>query len=973
MVNRSPITALAIFCWMVAAIPAGGAEESPGADEAKKAALLAKDLAAFQAFRSLVASQVYGLSDDKLQGMIEQYLCGLDHQAPHRPPNAADLHDTTIKSFEQINDTFLRKATRGLDPEGALGLEKRLRDYLDHHDKVRAQSQARYEEYLKNDFPAAIDRVGKHMAVEQAKNLREVLVGYIKAGKLTTARIEEAFEKEKMGELTARIQGEVLQTLDVTWKRSLLIDANSEFEQNVQKAVSNGIDQLKERLDAIRSEPEARTLAGIVKELQSRVDAIRKNQAKIAQSDSLWGLYSDFSLVTTRVQEAAHRYFDRAISAVAKRLASDMRAGNKRPPDEDRKVIEEQIHGNLAAHHEAASSRVLLKLKVDEMVAANRKWISESFKTSVEEAHSPFDAAFSTQDSRDIDRVLASPGSDAMKGWDALKDVMTEQYGKLVEDVRNQIAAEQGQQHAPQLARKTWRPSEKVIGEFPDRLKTSQLRALDVWKDSPPGDRDVLEETWNIWLDGAREGLKVGQQAMLEQGNVVSRLREKMAGRMRGNRGHAAADWIAEYSKLALAEWQQSEGSAVTDYPALFLATRQKIQAVVIDLLGVVAREQEDETKRIAAEAQSRRDAERRAKRDAEEAKKRAITSTEGERPGANEPGRVVADKRQAMPEGREVVGAAADSPSAKVPGKTRTGTGKNDGDGKPGHGKGLGPEVDRQALVLVIQNSIIDRLQPEMTEEIDKAVRDGGDVDLAHWRDLYARRATATWKENELSAEFPDLLPSVLQRIDGILVRLRVGMYPSLEYGARLRQEEMVEEHLLGLTGKENIGERMKHDPAARYSSYRDMFIQRVTAQWQEDMSPEVKLLRERYPQLLPSVVRLISGLVAEALGDRLYSGRGFGNGPGFGSGSGYGNGPGFGNGWGGGNGSGDGDGDGNHPGGSYFKVYAIGFWGLLFLTITMAGCWYWNIRFLREYYLARIAAERNPLRQIPRVSQVR
>ncbi len=140
MVNRFPAIAIALFWWTVAASSIGRAEEPPATAEAKNAALQAKDLAAFQAFRSLVASQSYGLSDDELQGMIERYLSGLDGPPPHAMPAPADLQGTTDKRYQQINDSLFRKATQGLDPHGDLGLEKQLRDYLDHHEKIRRSS-----------------------------------------------------------------------------------------------------------------------------------------------------------------------------------------------------------------------------------------------------------------------------------------------------------------------------------------------------------------------------------------------------------------------------------------------------------------------------------------------------------------------------------------------------------------------------------------------------------------------------------------------------------------------------------------------------------------------------------------------------------------------------------------------------------------------------------------------------------------
>jgi hypothetical protein len=68
-----------------------------------------------------------------------------------------------------------------------------------------------------------------------------------------------------------------------------------------------------------------------------------------------------------------------------------------------------------------------------------------------------------------------------------------------------------------------------------------------------------------------------------------------------------------------------------------------------------------------------------------------------------------------------------------------------------------------------------------------------------------------------------------------------------------------------------------------------------------------------------------------------------------------GYGSGPGNQHGRsGGGIGPGSGS-DGDAPDGTALRFYRIGFWALLFMLIVMSGCLYWNIKFLRYYYLAR------------------
>ncbi len=540
--------------------------------------------------------------------------------------------------------------------------------------------------------------------MQQAKKLRESLVGYVAAGKLTADRVEMAFVQGKRTELTATVGRDVLQACDPAWKRALLADAYAEFAQNVQKVVSNAIHQLEERLDVLKAEPTARTLPGITKELQSRVDAVRDSQAKKAQTDSLWGLYADFPLVKSRVQEAAQRHFDHALAAVTRRLAEDLRAGAKQLPDEDEHVLERDIRSDVRAHHAAASSRELLKPKIETMVAADRRWIVASAKISVETAHSPFDAEFGQQDAQDIDRFLELPKSLAGESWLALKSLLREQYEKAVSKARSTVAVEQAEKHAPGLASKTWRPTEREIGDDSRQpVDPARLRTLSIWNGAPPADHDVLEETWDIWTAGARAGIEIGKQAMTAQNNVVDRLRDQMADRMHTNRGWSAADWINEYSAVVQGEWQQNGGPVSGDYPRLFDATRQRIRAVVSELLATVARDLEDEAKRRAADAQSQKAADRRDKGEAEQTERPAghVPLAEKKDPqgvgpsptGIPQPAREAQGHEHAPtdpPGGKQTGGAGSSSVGTSgANGTSQTGTGAGGSPGKTGLGNG--------------------------------------------------------------------------------------------------------------------------------------------------------------------------------------------------------------------------------------------------------------------------------------------
>ena len=378
MADHFRSSVLVIIAWLFVLPLAGLAEEPPATEEAKKASLQAKDLAAFQAFRSLVSAQSFGLSDDELAKLMDEHLKAAKAAPGRSLPTAMELRSEVQKRFEVTYEAMLGKATKGLDPDGTLGLEKRLRKYLDEHDSVRKQVSGRYQEYLDKEFPGAVARVGKRMAIQQAQELQKALAGYMKDGKLSAARLETAFQNHKEPELAGELERDILQSYDPTGKRPVLADALGELRQDAQKAVANGVEQLKQRLDALTAKPQARTLAGMVKELKARVFTVRDAQAKKGQTESLWGLYEEFPMESARVQEAARRHFDRAVAAITKRLGDDLRAGVRKLPEQDRGELEGEIRSNAAAHSEKAASKKALQPKITTLIAASSKWIIES-------------------------------------------------------------------------------------------------------------------------------------------------------------------------------------------------------------------------------------------------------------------------------------------------------------------------------------------------------------------------------------------------------------------------------------------------------------------------------------------------------------------------------------------------------------------------------------------------------------------
>jgi len=233
--------------------------------------------------------------------------------------------------------------------------------------------------------------------------------------------------------------------------------------------------------------------------------------------------------------------------------------------------------------------------------------------------------------------------------------------------------------------------------------------------------------------------------------------------------------------------------------------------------------------------------------------------------------------------------------------------------------------EEDEVAETRKAQRQIVYQLEPLIRAEVKESPVTQETLKVEYWKDEYVRRATDIWGQDARSRDYPDLLPPVVSRIDELVRDILVA---SIVGKVRVRQEEMVEQHRAGTNNKESIIKLIRQDPDATYEKYRGLFVNRVSDQWQNDTSPEAILLRKTHPKLLESVERLISGIVVEAVParERLSANKGS-----------------------------DGFGEGDSPTGFHYKFYQIGFWTMCFLVLVMAGCWYWNVKYLRAYIAAQ------------------
>ena len=103
------VFSLTLFVLCISATSSG--QDTETGSEAEKPTLFAKDLAAFEAFRRLIASRPYELSEDQLLRMVEDYLGQSKAKPPLALPVIPDLKVSLDFDFQGRYDATLRKAT----------------------------------------------------------------------------------------------------------------------------------------------------------------------------------------------------------------------------------------------------------------------------------------------------------------------------------------------------------------------------------------------------------------------------------------------------------------------------------------------------------------------------------------------------------------------------------------------------------------------------------------------------------------------------------------------------------------------------------------------------------------------------------------------------------------------------------------------------------------------------------------------
>ena len=886
--------------------------------EIDEPALLAKDLAAFQAFRSLIAARPYELSEDRLLGMVKEYLRktndkltpdGKPHRADEHPrklPTVSDLQESLLDTdFQARYRKMIQKATSGLDPDGKLRLEKRLADYLEQHDKLRSNAQKRYEDYVQKKLPATLLAVNKKLVAKQIVQLNLALGRYLKSDKLTTRRIESVIHGKEQSDLSRAIGKEILRQVDLDLPR--LLPADEAFGKSVNNVVSDGVGQLKEQQGSLKvQDPKSRTLEGIKSELNARLVAETAKQEKHRRDNPLLKHYGTFPSVKDHIVVEAGQHFDRRIAAAAEQIGRAVRRGTQAIPKEHEQAIHDRTVHDLPKHHRIDPSRALLGPVIRTMVGVDRQWVSDFLKQEAMQNPSQYDSGYSPDRlKKDVDDLLARNGSKAQESWNTLRDLLIKEYEeKLLPKVRDGISKQQALQYSPQLAKHEWRPGERDILNLAGKLQSQQLHALNVWLKIPATD-DVLEETWQLWLVSAKNSLAIGQRAVFGQERIVQAEKAYIFARIRKDMGKGKGHWVNEYVSHVSDRWKRSPDSATGDYPGLFSITREKIVGLVASLFKQVEQEKKEAEKV---------EAERRAALKKRETKLPAESGT--------------ADQKQ----------------TPREPRFQGRGSGQMGATGSGGT-KPLEDTLDRnneRAKILKAQNQLADRLEPEIKAKIEKSQVTKETLETNYWKDAYIQRMTVIWEQDRLSKDSPKIMSPVVDRIENKVIDILAPIRKSTMDVVRIHQNEIVEQHCAGKHGKESIVELARQDPDVTWdpdiaqAKYSKLLFDRASSQWQSNPSPEIGRLRGMYPKLLPSVEKLIAEIVADAIASnqdapiaeevaRPNSWHPVGDGDGFG--------------------------EGDSPYGFYYKFYRIGFWTLLLLVIVITACWYWHIMYLRAY----------------------
>lgn len=579
------------------------------AQEQGDGAEAAQMLSAVKLLRNKCAGYSFSVARETVREAVLSRLRESTDPPPKAMPDASDLQQNLVVDFESQWNDLIKQAMGGLDADGRLGLEDKLRAHLQKHPGIKNETKGKYLKVLDQDLPAVLKQVEESLLDEQSQSLIETLPKVISEEIPSEQQIYLAIETTPAA-TTDQMTSAVLKRITPDSRAVLLIGSVQKLESEEVKIIEDGVAQLKEQLDILQETPKSASKLGMEKEFATQLQSLAARQQDDRQDNPMRRSYGVFDRVAQEVSVRSAVRFDQRVAAKINDVLSEFPAGQVSPADED--VLRQMILTEPQKHHDPNDSLRAAQTEFGKLIADKRTLIENQMLQELRNSNSTVDQEMSDDAFRkDIAQVLQTESSSAQLAWRGFETQVLKRYEIVLKTiVRPAIASDQARRYAPALTGRQWRPTENEATDTADELGNDDLRRLGFWQPSeqPQKDTDVLFETWDEWRKLAGSALAVCRQAMAEQSRIVGHLEPEMKGRMLREEERTRVDWLQEYCEVVLSEWSKGNGNTVTNYPKLFKATIKQIEGVVARLLQVteLARQEEQEMAKKEAQRESR-------------------------------------------------------------------------------------------------------------------------------------------------------------------------------------------------------------------------------------------------------------------------------------------------------------------------------------------------------------------------------
>ncbi len=496
------------------------------------------------------------------------------------------MQQNLVGDFDLQWEQLIKKSLGGLDPDGELNLEKEFRDYLQKNPNQRSDTQQKYNKALKDDLPKVLEEVGQALVTEQTGVLVKQLEKAIAEGLPKAVQIESANAGGAVREIQA-LTSAVLERTDKDVLQVLLEGAVDALEAEETKVFEDGVKQLEEQEAVFDKAPTALSLPGLQWELKATIDKVAEGQEVNRKQDALRPSYGVFPSVEQKIPVQVASRFD---ARLAEQVQQFQQQVNKQGVgDQERGDMRKLILADPRRHHTRDQSVREARALFDKIVGVRQATFFDQLVSQLPNSQIQADREIAEDDFRnDVTTQFAQPGSTCGKAWDGLDARISELLDfSLRTEVRPAIAEEQQTEYAAPLMNGTWRPKEDKAIAWPDNATEDALRKLSFWSKAPPSIKaDLLEETWQKWMELASAEIATCRKAMDDQEQIVEGLEPRVQYTM-GKEGskYSREQWERSYGELVLAQWQQSEGERSQRYPALFDNTKKRISEIVAKLL----------------------------------------------------------------------------------------------------------------------------------------------------------------------------------------------------------------------------------------------------------------------------------------------------------------------------------------------------------------------------------------------------